>query len=138
MFSKEIFVHAVRFHISIFKSHTDHTHNTHKPRPRPHPTPPTLPAGSYSELHVDLRGVDGPVICHQVRVIGHAVHIQSHHWEINADDVIMPLLITDLREREEREKFMIFLLSLYLLFSFLLQCVILVSFIYCFSFFLNY
>lgn len=94
-------LHAVRFHISILKSHAH--------QPRTHPVPRTLPAGSYGQLQVDLRGVDGPVICHQVRVIGHTIHIQSHHWEINADDVIMPLLITDLRERERSSQYFCFL-----------------------------
>lgn len=58
--------------------------------------PLTLPAGANRELHVDLRGVDGPVVGHQVGVVGHPVHVEGHAWELHVDDVVMPLLVTDL------------------------------------------
>lgn len=62
--------------------------------------PLTLPAGPDRQLHVDLRGVDGPVVRHQVGVVGHAVHVQRHHRELHVDDVVMPFLVTDLRTGE--------------------------------------
>lgn len=62
--------------------------------------PLTLPAGSDGELYINLRRVDRPVVRHQIGVIGHAVHIQRHHGKLDINDIVMPLLITDLTERK--------------------------------------
>lgn len=62
--------------------------------------PLTLPAGANSQLHVNLRGVDGPVVGDQVGFVGHPVHVERHHGELHVDDVVVPLLITDLTGRK--------------------------------------
>lgn len=62
--------------------------------------PLTLPAGTNSQLHVNLRGVDGPVVGDQVGVVGHTVHVERHHGELHVDDIVVPLLIADLTERK--------------------------------------
>lgn len=62
----------------------------------------TLPAGTDCELHVNLGWVDGPVVRHEVGVIGDSVHVKCHHRELHIDDIVMPLLITYLRgEKQE-------------------------------------
>ena len=60
--------------------------------------PLTLPAGANSQLHVNLRGVDGPVVGDQVGVVGHPIHVERHHGKLHVDDVVVPLLIADLKE----------------------------------------
>lgn len=62
--------------------------------------PLTLPAGAHCQLHVNLRGVDGPVVGDQVGVIGHPVHVEHHDGELHVDDVVVPLFVTDLKERK--------------------------------------
>lgn len=77
----------------ILHLHLHHLHHRH------HRCSLTLPAGADCELDVDLGGVDGPVVSHQVGVKGHPVHVERHHWELHVDDVVMPLLVTDLGKR---------------------------------------
>lgn len=56
----------------------------------------TLPASPHCELHGDVRGVDGPVVGHQVRLVRRPVHVQRHHRELHIDHIVVPLLVTDL------------------------------------------
>ena len=62
-----------------------------------------MPARSHCELHVDLGGVDRPIVSHQVRVVGHPVHVERDQGELHVDDVVVPLLVADLRDRERRD-----------------------------------
>lgn len=64
----------------------------------------TLPAGTDCQLNIDLWGMDGPVVCHQVRVVSHSIHIKRHHWELYIYNVVMPLLVTDLGTKQRTRK----------------------------------
>ena len=73
----------------------------------------TLPAGSNGQLHIDLGGMDGPIIRHQIGVVGHTINVQGHHRKLNVDDVVVPLLVADLKNgaregQELKEHSMIF------------------------------
>lgn len=63
----------------------------------------TLPTGAHRQLHVDLRRVDGPVVSHQVGVIGHPVHVERHHGELHVDDVVVPLFVANLQQGPKPE-----------------------------------
>lgn len=61
--------------------------------------PVTLPAGPHHELGLDPGRVQRVVLRHGEGLVGNSVHIERDPWDFHVEDVVVPLLVADLRER---------------------------------------
>lgn len=61
------------------------------------------PAGSDDHPLAGLRVGDGSVVMDESGIEGHAIHIQSHGRELDAEGEMMPLAVTHLLDRDNIE-----------------------------------
>lgn len=60
------------------------------------PTTITLPAGPNHELSFDLGWMKWVILGDREGLMRNTIHIENHAWEFYIEDVVVPLLITDL------------------------------------------
>lgn len=61
----------------------------------------TLPASPNHELSLDLGWVKREIFSHREGLVRNTVHIERDPRDFHVEDVVVPLLITDLREARE-------------------------------------
>lgn len=57
----------------------------------------TLPASPNHELSFDLGWMKWVIFSHREGLVGNTVHVESHPWDFHVEDVVVPVLIADLR-----------------------------------------
>lgn len=60
--------------------------------------PVTLPASPNHELSLDPGRVKGVILGHREGLVRDSVHVERDPRDLHVEDVVMPFLITDLRE----------------------------------------
>lgn len=57
----------------------------------------TLPASSDHELRFNTGRVKRVILSHREGLVRSAVHVEHHAWDVHVEDIVVPLLVTDLR-----------------------------------------
>lgn len=60
--------------------------------------PITLPASPNHELSLDPGRVKGVILSHREGLVRDSVHVERDPRDLHVEDIVMPFLITDLRE----------------------------------------
>lgn len=64
------------------------------------PVTVTLPASPNHELSLDLGWVKREIFSHREGLVRNTVHVERDPRDLHIEDVVVPLLITDLRGAE--------------------------------------